>query len=58
MAKLLKENKNIFVRAINDFLKMSPGLKRLLTPICALIIITHIGACLWYLLKFNLLVIL
>ena len=48
MAKILKENNNTIIKGINDFFKLKRRLERFLTSVCSIVIITHIGACLWY----------
>ena len=51
MAKLLKENNNKFLTVISEFFKLRRGLERLLTSTFSIVLVTHIGACLWYILK-------
>ena len=48
MLKIMKE-RNKFVKYVNEFLKLSLGLERLLYFSLLFFLLCHINACLWYL---------
>ena len=48
MMRIVRE-RNMFLRHLNDVMKISASLERLIAFIFVFVIMCHINACLWYL---------